>query len=125
MSVKYFTLAEANALLPTLKPLMGQLLERRARVTRTVRQMDDFFEDVRSDIGSSQASLLVRDFGEIERLIAAIQAYGCVIKSIDAGLLDFLTQRNGRDVYLCWRYGEEKIEYFHELHTGFHGRQRY
>jgi hypothetical protein len=59
----------------------------------------------------------------IEGLIDEIKAYGCVLKDLNAGLLDFLAERDGREVYLCWRYGEDKIEFYHELHTGFQGRR--
>ena len=102
---------------------MAQLLERRARVTRSASQMQPLLEDVRSDVGSHDASELVLDFRAIERLVNKIQAYGCVVKDINVGLLDFLADRHGRDVYLCWRYGEPRIEFYHDLHNGFSGRQ--
>jgi hypothetical protein len=123
MRVKYFTVEEANALLPKVEPLMAQLLERRARVTRSASQMQPLLEDVHSDVGSRDASELVLDFRAIERLVNKIQAYGCVVKDINVGLLDFLADRHGRDVYLCWRYGEPRIEFYHDLHNGFSGRQ--
>jgi len=123
MRVKYFTVEEANALLPKVEPLMAQLLERRARVTRSASQMQPLLEDVHSDVGSRDASELVLDFRAIERLVNKIQAYGCVVKDINVGLLDFLADRHGRDVYLCWRYGEPRIEFYHDLHNGFNGRE--
>jgi len=46
-----------------------------------------------------------------------------VLKDVDAGLVDFVGMRNGREVYLCWRYGEEEIGFWHELNAGFSGRQ--
>jgi len=63
------------------------------------------------------------DFVEIGQLIQQLQAMGCVVKDINVGLLDFLCDRDGRDVYLCWRYGEPEISFYHDLHTGFNGRQ--
>lgn len=121
--MKYFTVEEANALLPTLAPLMKQLLARRARASRLAQQLGPLLRDVRSNVGGAEFSTLTQDFAAIERMIGQVQAYGVVIKDINAGLLDFLSQRNGRDIYLCWKYGEDSIEYFHELHTGFSGRQ--
>ncbi len=121
--MRYFTVAEANALLPTLEPLMKQLLARRARASRLAKQLGHLLTDYRSNVGSSELSTLTQDFAAIERMITQIQAHGVVIKDVNAGLLDFLSERNGRDVYLCWKYGEAKIEYYHELHTGFAGRQ--
>lgn len=122
MSVRYFTLEEARAELPELKRLMAELLERRGRVVRSSQSLGDFFEDLHSDIGSPRATELVDEFERIETLVAQIQDSGCVIKNLNAGLIDFLSQVNGREVYLCWRYGEDTIAFYHELHTGFQGR---
>lgn len=124
MAIRYFTLAEANALLPTLSTLMGDLQERRARVAQVRRELAPLLDDQRSNVGNAYASQLVQDFIAIEHLIDEIRGLGCELKDINAGLIDFLSQRGGRDVYLCWRYGEPSIQYFHELHTGFMGRQR-
>ncbi len=123
MSMRYFTLDEANALLPELEPLVGRLLELRARVTHESRSMGEVLSDLRSNVGGPGASRLVKEFEEIELLIRRIQSYGCVVKSLEAGLLDFLCERDGRDVFLCWRYGEPSIQFFHELHLGYSGRQ--
>ena len=45
------------------------------------------------------------------------------IKDMDQGLCDFPYKRHGRVVYLCWRLGEESIGYWHEIETGFAGRE--
>jgi len=124
MSMRYFTIDEANALIPELEPLVSELLKRRARASRESREMGPMLSDLRSDVGGPQATHLAGEFAEIERLVGQVQAYGCVIKSLEAGLVDFLCERDGRDVFLCWRFGEPHIEYFHELHTGFQSRQR-
>ncbi len=126
--MKYFTVEEANALLPVLEPLMESLLNKRANVSRQAQQMrslptGNLLGDYRSNVGSAELSALTQHFAAIEQMMDQIQAYGVVLKDINAGLLDFLSERNGRDVYLCWRYGENQIEYYHELHTGFSGRQ--
>ena len=122
--MKYFTAEEANALLPTLEPLMKQLLARRARASRQAQQLGDVLRDFRSNVGGAELSALTQDFAAIEQMIDQVQAFGVVLKDVNAGLLDFLSERNGRDVYLCWKYGEEQIQYFHELHTGFAGRRQ-
>lgn len=123
MGMRYFTLEEANALLPELSPLVGRLLELRARVSHNSRAIGEVLSDLRSDVGGPGASRLVKEFEEIESLVNRIQSYGCMMKSLEAGLLDFLCERDGRDVFLCWRYGESAIMYFHELHSGYQGRQ--
>ncbi|MBK7894033.1 MAG: DUF2203 domain-containing protein [Candidatus Promineifilaceae bacterium] len=122
--MKYFTVEEANALLPKLKPLLEKLLNRRARASRLAQQNGHLTHDYYSNVGSPELSTLMLDFVAIEQMIEQIQTYGVVLKDLNAGLLDFLSERNGRDVYLCWKYGEEKVAYYHELHTGFAGRRQ-
>ena len=119
----YFTVEEANALLPTLKPLMQDILERRARVSMAAQDQRALLHDSKSNIGSAAFSAMTQDFIAIEELIAEIRSYGVIVKDLNGGLLDFLCDRNGRDVYLCWKYDEPEVEYYHELHTGFAGRE--
>lgn len=123
MSVRYFTVEEANALLPELEPLVGRLLDLRASVSVKGRDVPGVLPGRRQNGGNAQASHLVVELAEIEGLIRQIQATGCVVKSLEAGLVDFLCELDGRDVYLCWRYGEPSIQYYHELHTGFQDRR--
>jgi hypothetical protein len=123
MPVRYFTIEEANALLPTLKPLMAELLERRARSAQKGQWVADALRQPNVDVGGPVFSELTTEFVAIEDLLKKIKDTGCVVKSLEGGLVDFLAKIDGRDVYLCWRYGEETITHYHELHTGFRGRQ--
>jgi len=123
MSLRYFTVPEANALLPELEPLVGRVLALRARASHDSREMGALLADLSSDVGGPLPSRLTGEFAEIEDLIERIQSYGVVLKSLEAGLLDFLCERDGRDVFLCWRYGEPAVQYYHELHTGYQGRR--
>ena len=123
MPARYFTVEEANSLIAEIEPLMNQLLARRARVVESRHEIADMIATQASDIGGRAASELVQDFIAIERLARKIRSFGCILKDLNVGLVDFLAQRDGREVYLCWRYGEPRVDYFHELHTGFRGRQ--
>ena len=123
MPTKFFTVNEANALLEQIRPLMGELLERRDRAVTMSQAMHSFWEPPHSDRGNLSASRLAQEFGQIEALIKQIEGFGCVIKDLNGGLLDFLAEINGREVYLCWRYNEDQIAFYHDLHTGFTGRK--
>ena len=123
MSVKYFTVAEANALLPEITPLLEELLRRRAQATQRAQRAGSLLEDTRSNIGSAELSALTQDFLMIEQLVRRIRGLGCILKDAQSGLIDFLALRDGRDVYLCWKLGEPEITHYHELHTGFNGRE--
>jgi len=81
------------------------------------------FKPSNTDFGSYQSSLMVNEFIAIEELLKEIRSHGCIIKDVNAGLVDFLSLRDGREVYLCWKYGEPEVDHYHELHTGFLGRQ--
>ena len=77
----------------------------------------------------AQADLKTAQEG-LEQAVAAlnglaeqINELGCELKDIDQGLIDFRTEMDGREVYLCWKLGEERVEWWHELDTGFAGRQ--
>ncbi len=123
MPVRYFTLAEANALLPKIEPLMAELLERRAKAVRWSNQIVDLLQDTHVDFGGALPTAIAQEFMQIEALHGEIKSFGCIVKNFEAGLIDFLAQIDGRDVYLCWRYGEDQVQYYHELHAGFRGRK--
>ncbi|MCB8951313.1 MAG: DUF2203 domain-containing protein [Ardenticatenales bacterium] len=120
----FFTLEEANGLLPKIKPLMAELLAWRAKIIEMRHEVAGILQDTTSNVGSPATSALVQDFMAIDRLLAQIHEYGCEVKDLNVGLLDFLAEMDGREVYLCWRFGEEEIAYYHDLHTGFGGRRR-
>lgn len=122
-TVKYFTVEEANAVLPNIEPLMARLLAVRGKVVRQRQALRPLLDDLISDVGGWEASQMVLDFIEIEQLAAEIQSYGCVLKDLNTGLLDFPAKLDGRDVLLCWRYGEPDVAFYHELHSGFNGRR--
>jgi hypothetical protein len=123
METRYFSVEEANELLQEIEPLMGRLLERRTKVINSRQHIAELLEAGGSDVGGPAASELALDFLAIERLARKIRSHGCIIKDLNNGLVDFLSQRDGREVYLCWRYGEPRVAFFHELHTGFKDRQ--
>lgn len=124
MKSRLFTVAEANALLPEISSLMSELLERRARSASIRTENEAVINDLHSNIGNRDLSLATLDFLAIEQLVHKIRSYGIVVKDINVGLVDFLAEVDGREVYLCWRYGESKVAYYHELQAGFNGRKR-
>ena len=124
MQPRFFTVEEANALLSDIEPLMVELQDRRERVIESRQAISGLLENERGDFGGAAASSIVQEFLAIERLARKIRSHGCIIKDLNNGLIDFLSTRDGREIYLCWQYGESRITHFHELHSGFQGRQR-
>jgi hypothetical protein len=60
---------------------------------------------------------------KLEDFVDELAEIGCELKDYQAGLIDFVGRHEGRDVYLCWKLGEERITHWHELDSGFAGRQ--
>ena len=73
--------------------------------------------------GNRALSKMVQDFERLDALIHQILETGVQVKDINTGLLDFSAMRDGREVYLCWKYGEENIAFWHEVDAGYAGRQ--
>jgi len=120
---RYFTIEEANALLTRIRPIIESVMAARQHIIDTQPEVWPILEKSIGNGGSRKAGLLVEDFKRIERGVKAIQDLGVVVKDIEAGLLDFPAMRGGREVFLCWRYNEPRVAFWHELHTGFAGRQ--
>lgn len=121
--MRFFTLEEANALLPQLEAIIGEMLSARQRILDKQPDLWPVLEKAAHNGGNLLASSVVSDFEQVRRSVRAITDLGVTLKDVNTGLVDFLTRRNGREVYLCWRYGEPQIAYWHELHTGLAGRQ--
>ena len=60
----------------------------------------------------------------IARMVAEVQELGVEVKDLTTGLVDFRALRDGQEIYLCWRVGEPRVDYWHSLEGGFGARQR-
>lgn len=123
MSTRYFSLDEARATLPRVKALMEQVQAARREILRVRPDALPAIEKAATNGGNKAAGELSAHAMRLEQGVKGIIALGIMIKDIDAGLVDFLGLRNGREVYLCWRYGEEELGFWHELNAGFSGRR--
>jgi len=123
MPTRYFTLPEANALLPTLRPLVAALLAARQRIVDAQPELWPVLEKAVGNGGSDKASAVLVDFEIVDKNVKAITALGLELKDINSGLIDFLAERDGRDIYLCWRYNEPRVAHWHDLEAGFAGRK--
>lgn len=121
---RYFTVAEANALLPVLRPHVERLIEAWRRLSAVQGQVVGILDRApRSDRGGGVLSEAAASIIRAQNAMVAIQALGVDLKDPATGLLDFPTLRDGVEVYLCWRYGEPRVGFWHPVETGFAGRQ--
>jgi hypothetical protein len=128
--VHYFTLEEANAALERVRPLAEQMVERRRAMLAAQAREEELGARVAGNGGGidpgepARAEAAVEEEAKaIAELVDEIHSLGAQVKDIDTGLLDFPSLREGEQILLCWRVGEEDIRYWHTLDGGFAGRR--
>jgi hypothetical protein len=124
---RYFTLAEANSTLPLVRRIVADITSLYPQWRDLVASFELVAAQARPEWGESAEQVRLRT--EIEKVARDIAAFlseleqiGCVFKGFDQGLVDFYGRIDGRDIFWCWKVGEDKIEHWHELETGFTGR---
>jgi hypothetical protein len=128
---KRFTLIEAERLLPEIETIIRDAVSCKTQYQEAEEALQSFAQRVAMQGGVvvDRAAVLQnraqRDrHGEgLKAAIEKIQEYGCVIKDLDIGLVDFPTLFRGQEVYLCWKMGESGIRYWHGVDEGFAGRK--
>jgi hypothetical protein len=129
--MKLFSPERANALICKLQPLIEELLMRRRELAIKLLESDPALHHakpashprlagVRSPFPAPRFAELKTEIG---RLIYRIESYGCVVKDIDLGLIDFPSMRADEPINLCWKLGEEEVGYWHGMDEGFTTRR--
>ena len=123
--MKLFSPEKANALIPVLAPILEELWLKRRELAIKLLEFDPAVRGGRSErLTDRRAARRFTELkAEIVRLINRIEAYGCVVKSIDLGLLDFPALRDGRPIYLCWKAGETTLSHWHGTDEDFSNRK--
>lgn len=130
--MKLFSPERANALIPKLTPLIEELLTKRRDLAIKLLETDPALHRVEQPraprLAGMRSPLPPARFGElkleIHRLIYRIESFGCVVKDIDLGLIDFpSTNDDIGPIYLCWKLGEPSVEHWHGLDEGFASRK--
>ncbi len=126
----HFTPEEANRLLPRIELLLRNLLEQRRALQEQQGVLTTFQAKARGNGGVSRGPEVMAARRAAERLTAQlreglekIQGLGCVVKDLDMGLVDFPAIRDGVEVYLCWRLGEDRIAFWHGTDEGYTSRK--
>jgi hypothetical protein len=119
---RHFTREEANALLPRLKEMLLQLRSSKDELTDTEAH-EALSESAPENGGGEEGKQVGVAFLEVRRLLGAIEESGIVLRDIDRGLVDFPAVIDGREVYLCWEFGEDEVAYWHNLESGYRGRE--
>ncbi len=122
-SKKLFTLDEANSLVPKLLGWVPEIQKLFTSMTQDFPDIRNAREKSKWSGGSAEGVGYLNAVMKYNYLIRQVESIGCEIKGIREGLVDFPSIREDREVYLCWRMPEKEIRFWHDLHTGFSGRQ--
>jgi hypothetical protein len=128
---RYFTPREANDELQEIRPLVEALVAHRAEQQRLQAERVELAAKIAGNGGGidSQAIADLEEAEQLERVeiarcVDAIHSRGAIVKDIDEGLVDFPAVREGAEILLCWRLGEDEVAHWHGLEEGFAGRKR-
>ena len=131
MAERYFTVADVEALIPELARIMERVMSAHAEVSATQERMQAEQQRIAMAGGGvldrrawrADKAKVERLTGEIRRGLGEIVELGGAPKDVGLGLVDFLHLRDGREVHLCWKYGEREIRHWHGLDEGYAGRK--
>ncbi|HEX9774002.1 MAG TPA: DUF2203 domain-containing protein [Actinomycetota bacterium] len=115
-----YTVEEANAALPAVRPLVQTLHDAQAVMEE---RHDEVMASVPTNGGGDVHRAFLRAAESASRSLEALTEMSIVVRDPGSGLIDFPSTRDGREVYLCWRLGEDRVAYWHTSESGFAGRE--
>lgn len=120
---RHYTREEARALLPQLTIWLKEIQKLRHEQARLEQRLDSIMA-TGADAGGQSVNQHTRTSARIHALLGEFTGREIFIKDLDRGLLDFPAILGGREVFLCWELDEEDIEFWHDIDSGFAGRER-
>ena len=120
---KHYTRDEARALLPQLREQLAELNRLREEMQRYEKRLSGLSEQGH-DIGGETVNNWIRTLAQMQEILADFQRRRIQVKDLSRGLVDFPAIIEGREVFLCWESSEDDIEFWHDLETGFGGREK-
>jgi len=123
---KFFTVDEANQTLPLVRRIVGDIVSTHQRLLGLIDEYRAYDPD--SEVLKARRRELEEEMREltdrVNGFVAELGEIGAEFKDFEDGLVDFHGRLDGRAVLLCWKLGEESVEWWHELEAGYRGRQR-
>ena len=111
-------------MLPELRQIFQDAHRRRDSVSKAYEKLAGLIEKTGGDQGGEPVTSMLMDLTQMNEQVRRIHAMGIQIKDFDRGLIDFPHIRDGREVFLCWELEETDIEFWHDIDTGYAGRER-
>ncbi len=119
MTRRFFTVHQANRALPLVRRVIDDLTEKYQELTQLRDELRKAGPEKSEDLEREARALENR----IQDFLAELDSVGCELKDVHTGLLDFYAKKGEETIYLCWRRGEEQIDWWHSLEGGFRGRR--
>jgi hypothetical protein len=120
---RHYTRDQARALLPQIRQWLKQLTALRQKLSDGDERLACLMAGG-NDVGGETVNRWVRVAADVKATLAEFQRREIQIKDLDRGLIDFPAILDGKEVFLCWEQDEEDIEFWHDLHSGYAGRER-
>jgi hypothetical protein len=128
---RHFTLSESEKLLPKIERALRDAVSHKAEYQKADEELDASLRHIRTSGGAQinrgdyLASRARRDTSAValKESLAIIEQTGALVKDLDMGLIDFLSMYRGQEVCLCWKLGEDGIQFWHGTDEGFRGRK--
>jgi hypothetical protein len=120
---KHYTLEEARALLPQVRQWLSEIQQLRRRLTQLDERLGQMLAGG-ADAGGESVHTQIKLLVELKGALQKFERREIQIKDLERGLIDFPAIIAGREVFLCWEQDEEDIEFWHDLETGYAGRER-
>lgn len=123
-SMKLFTVEEANALLPSVRRILGGIQRSRRRLGSFRKSAKLAAQGAELGGGGMESGVVYAEIlTDFTSEMAELEGLGVQLKDFDRGLIDFPSLREGRVVLLCWQLGEgDELEWWHDMDAGFGGR---
>src|ERR1700677_1483027 len=118
----HYTREEAKALLPQIRRWLEVLEQGRVELETSDRRVTGLRVSG-EDLGGAVVNKAVRSLMEIRGVLQEFEEREIIIKDLERGLIDFPSLMAGKEVFLCWEKDEDDIEYWHDIDTGYAGRE--
>jgi len=128
---KLFTLEEAELAIPLIEQRLNQAMAAKHKASQIDKQLEEISTKIHFSGGADinpgtvleQRCQKEAAIQQLREAVDSVQQTGCLIKDLDTGLIDFPAALEDREVYLCWKLGEPRIDFWHSIDDGFAGRQ--
>jgi hypothetical protein len=124
MGSRYFSLKEAQDILPQLKILVDEIIEKREKIYDLMEKQEEEEKGRNDELEIMYMKTEINSLNkDIQEMIELIESFGVYVKGLDPFLIDFPALNKNKPIFLCWEEGEETIEYWHGIEEGYKGRK--